>query len=175
VKVITNAKEPFIHGSIAQDQKFKSLGPTGAILIGLEAKCRKFGHIDMVRAVRPIYRVGRREEFGTQYGIDLDGVKTLKAKDGYAVGAITGRAGWWCNGFSLTFMRIKPDGNLDPSDSYESEWIGAREGDELVRVTGEGTPVVGIVGKVAGAGPETTALGLLFRGQEGFDPAAAKP
>jgi hypothetical protein len=161
-------KEPIILGSIEHDPKFKTVGPEGAILVGLEARFAKFGDTDIVRAVRPIYRVNGKEEFGKQFGDDLTGSVTLKAKEGYAVGGITGKAGWWCNGFSLTFMKVKPDGTLDPKDRYESEWVGFDGKGEVIRVMSDGPPVVGLVGKIVGK--ETTALGLLYKGQEGFDP-----
>jgi len=171
-KVYVGGAEPYIFGSIENDPKFKTVGPEGAILVGLEARFGKFGATDIVRAVRPIYRVNGKEEFGRQFGNDLKGSVALKAKEGYAVGGITGKAGWWCNGFALTFMKVKPDGTLDPKDSYQSEWVGFDGKSEVVRVTTEGAPVVGIVGKIVG--PETTALGLLYKGQESFDPDARK-
>jgi hypothetical protein len=167
-KIIGVEKEPFILGSIANDPKFKTVGPTGAILVGVEVRFGKFGATPIARAVRPIYRVNGKEEFGEQFGKDLTGSVTLQAKEGYAVGGVTGRAGWWCNGFSLTFMKVKPDGTLDPKDSYESEWVGSTGNEEVHRVMSDGPPVVGIVGKIVGT--ETTAFGLLFKGQEDFDP-----
>jgi hypothetical protein len=160
-------KVPFILGSI-RDPRFKTVGPEGGILIGLEAKFTKFGAHDIVRGVRPIYRVGDKEEFGKQFGGDLIGAVTLKAKTGYAVGAISGKAKLWCHGFSLTYMKVKSDGALDPKDSYESDWVGWNGSMPVTRVSGNGTPVRGIVGKIVGK--ETTALGLLFKGQEDFDP-----
>jgi hypothetical protein len=42
----------------------------------------------------------------------------------------------------------------------------------VFRVTSDGRPAVGIVGKIVGT--ETTAFGLLFKGQEDFDPKARK-
>jgi S1-C subfamily serine protease len=162
-------KVPYIFGSI-RDPMFKTVGPAGGVLIGLEAKFSKFGGSDIVRAVRPIYRVGGKEETGLLAGGDLTGAVKLKAKDGYAVGGMSAKADWWCHGFSLTYMKVKSDGTLDPKDSYESEWVGWDGRLDVVRHTGNGAPAVGLVGKIVGR--ETTALGLLFRGQEGFDPDA---
>jgi hypothetical protein len=166
-KVIAMGKEPYILGTI-DDPKFMTVGPGEAILVGLDARFEKFGTTDIVRGVRPIYLVNGKEVFGEQFGNDLSGAVTLKARAGYAVGGIVGKAGWWCNGFSLTFMRVKPDGTLDPKDSYESEWAGDDGTLDVFRVASDGPPVVGIVGKIVGS--KTTALGLLFKGQEGFDP-----
>jgi S1-C subfamily serine protease len=169
-KVIASGNAPTILGSIENDPKFKTVGPEGAILIGVEARFAKFGNTDIVRAVRPIYRINGKEEFGKQFGEDLTGAVTLKAKEGYAIGGVTGKAGPWCNGFSLTFMKVKADGTLDPKDSYESEWAGFDGKSESTCIKSDGPPVVGIVGKIVGR--ETTAFGLLFKGQENFDPDA---
>jgi S1-C subfamily serine protease len=171
VRSVPMGKEPSILGSI-RDPEFKTVGPPGAVLIGLEAKFNKFGAHDIVRAVRPIYRVGGNEEFGEQFGNNLTGAVTLKAKDGYAVGAISGKANLWCHGFSLTYMKLKVDGTLDPKDAYESEWVGWNGSMAVTRVGGDGTPVVGIVGKIVRT--ETTALGLLFKGQENFIPSRGR-
>ncbi|HEY1191112.1 MAG TPA: hypothetical protein VGE74_25990 [Gemmata sp.] len=165
-------KEPHILGSIEHDPKFKTVGPEGAILIGVEARFEKFGSTDIVRGIRPIYRANGREEFGEQFGSSLNGSVTLKARPGYAVGGVTGKAGWWCNGFSLTFMRVKPNGTLDPRDSYESPWAGFNGQGEVTRVLSNGPPAVGIVGKIVGT--KTTAFGILFKGQENFDPTAGR-
>jgi hypothetical protein len=69
-------------------------------------------------------------------------------------------------------MKVKGDGTLDPKDSYESEWVGWNGEMSLSRSSGGGTPVVGLVGKIVGT--QTTALGLLFKGQEAFDPDAGR-
>lgn len=169
VKAEDRGKEPYIFGTI-RDPRYKSVGPAGGVLIGLEAKFTKFGDRDIVRAVRPVYRVGDKEEVGPLTGADLDGALKLKAKEGYAVGGMSAKAEWWCHGFSLTYMKVKADGTLDPKESYESDWIGWDGPVPVARHTGEGLPALGLVGKIVGR--DTTALGLLFKGQEGFDPNA---
>jgi S1-C subfamily serine protease len=171
-KAIGLGPEPFILGSIEHDPKFKTVGPDGGVLIGVEVRFAKFGGTYIARAVRPIYRANGTESFGQQFGDDLTGAVTMKAKAGYAVGGVTGKAGWWCNGFSLTFMKVMPDGTLDPKDSYEGEWAGFNGKADVFTVTSDGRPVVGIVGKIVGT--ETTAFGLLFKGQEAFDPGVKK-
>src|SRR5262249_46016995 len=152
-------KVPTILGTIEHDPKFKTVGPPGAILIGVEAHFEPFADRVIVRGVRPIYRVSGKEEFGEQFGNDLSNSFTLKARDGYAVGGITGKAAWWCNGFSLTFMKVNPDGSLNPADAYESPWAGYNGPSAVVKVMSGGAPAIGIVGKIVGN--KTTALGLL--------------
>jgi hypothetical protein len=110
-------------------------------------------------AIRPIYRTDKQEVLGEQHGTDLNNVVTVKAKDGYAVGGMTLRTGLLIDGLSLTFMRVK-DGKLDPTDSYESDWIGNRNGGRETPLKGDGTPVIGIVGKANDK--DCVGLGLVF-------------
>jgi len=166
--VVPLGKEPYIFGSIEHDPKFKTVGPEGATLVGLDVRFAKFGATDIARAVRPIYRVNGKEEAGKQFGNNFAGAVTMRAKAGYAVGGMTCKAGWWCNGFSLTYMRVKANGTLDTKDSYEGEWAGFNGESDVFKVLSDGAPVVGIVGKIVGT--ETTAVGLLFKGQEGSGP-----
>jgi len=67
----------------------------------------------------------------------------------------------------VTFMRVKGD-RLDPTDRYDSEYVGSDEKKPLTRLGGDGTPVVGIVGKTNAR--DLTGMGLLLKGQEGFTP-----
>jgi len=123
------------------------------------------GRTDIVRAVRGIYRVKGKEVIGKQFGDNMRCSITLKAKDGYAVGGMTAKSvNFWCNGFSLTYMKVKGDGTLDPTDSHESEWYGYNGPSNISTVKSDGTPVIGIVGKTFGA--ETSSLGIVFKGQE---------
>src|SRR5262249_48934831 len=126
---------------------------------------------DIIKAVRPIYRVGNEEKFWDQRGKRLDRFETLKAKAGYAVGAMTYKH--WTNfdGMSLTFMKVKADGTLDPKDSYESDWVGWKGNARSGKIDGEGKPVVGIVGR--GTANELNGFGLLFQGQT-FDAPTKK-
>src|SRR5207237_10519770 len=62
-------------------------------------------------------------------------------------------------------------GKLDPADRYGSEWVGWNGGVPAVRVESDGTPVVGFVGRANDK--DVTGIGVLFRGQEGFDPIVA--
>jgi hypothetical protein len=109
--------------------------------------------------------VNGKQESGEIVGLDpTDGVRLL-AREGYAIGGMVGKAGWWCNGFALIYMKIKPDGSLDPKERYESEWVGwFGEDQDMIRTVGGGRPVIGLVGKIVGS--QTTALGLQFQGQE---------
>ena len=151
----------------AFDPEFKDVAPEGGMLIGFEIGLGKFFDRDMIRAAKPIYRVGDQETFGVQRGTQLNKVVTVKAKEGYAVGAIAVKHGLGFDGMSITFMKVA-DGKLDPKDSYESEFVGTDEKKPTTKVDGKGTPVIGIVGKTNDK--DMTGMGLLFKGQEGYEP-----
>jgi len=151
----------------AANPEFKDMTPEGGLLVGFEIGFGKFNKIEMIRSVRPIYRVGSKEVLGEQHGTQLNNLVTLKAKAGYAVGGIAVRHGLGFDGMSLTFMKIL-DGKLDPKDSYESEYVGTTENKVPTKLGGSGTPVIGIIGKSNDR--DMTGMGLLFKGQEGYEP-----
>jgi hypothetical protein len=70
-------------------------------------------------------------------------IVTIKAKPGYAVGAMAVKHGGGFDGMSVTFMKVAGD-KLDPAASYESEFVGSDENKKPTKVTGNGVPVVGV-------------------------------
>jgi hypothetical protein len=159
-------RQPTILGG-ANDPEFKDAAPEGGLLIGFEIGLAKAFGRDMVRSAKPIYRTGDMETSGEQRGTQLDNVVTLKAKDGYAVGAISVKHGLGFDGISVTFMKVVK-GKLDPKTSYESEYVGSNEKKNLTKLGGDGSLVIGIVGRTNAK--DMTGMGLLFKGQEGYEP-----
>jgi hypothetical protein len=145
------------------DKESSDKAPEGGYLVGVEIGLGKFGPNDVVRAARPIFRVGDKDSTGTQFGTQLDRVVKVVAKPGYAVGALKIKAGLTVDGFSITFMKAA-DGKLDPKDSYESEWIGGKGGGAPVNVGGDGTLVVGLL--VRASDKDATGLGLMYFGEK---------
>jgi hypothetical protein len=139
-------------------QEFRDVTPPNGALVGFEVGLGKFINNDVVKAVRPIYRVGEKESLGEQYGTELTRVVKVVAKPGYAVGAIHVRSGLGLDGFSITFMKLT-DGKVDPKDNYESEWIGGPGGGGPVQI-GDGSLVVGVL--LRGNEKEVSALGLIY-------------
>ncbi len=117
----SNGETELIAGAF--DPVFRDYGSEGAFLVGFELGLGKFFNNDVIGAARPIYRSKTGDTLGTAHGSSKD-TKTLQAKEGYAVGAITVRSGLTIDGISLTFMKISGT-KLDPKDSYESEWFGS--------------------------------------------------
>jgi S1-C subfamily serine protease len=141
------------------DREYHDVGPEGSLLVGLEIGLGTFINYDVIRAVRPIYRGGGKETFGKQRGTELDCIVKVVARPGYAVGAISIKSGLGLDSLSITFMKVV-DGKLDRLDTYESERIGGPGGGGPVKVGGDGSPVVGIVGKENDQ--HATGLGLLL-------------
>lgn len=142
----------------------RDIAPQGGLLVGFKVGLGPAFGTYMVQAIRPIYRVGDKESLGKQCGIAPKNALTAKAKPGYAVGAITVKAGLIANGFSVTFMRIDRD-RLDPSDSYESDWLGDDTGGGAPkRLGGDGRWVVGVVARQQGG--KCTGIGLLYERPE---------
>jgi hypothetical protein len=102
---------PTIAGG-GQAPAFKDLAPDKGFLIGLELGLVKNENEEFIKAVRPIYRVGDKEQFGKQFGTHPSHPTIVKAKKGYVVGAITYRSGLNFDGCSLLFMKFE-NGKLD--------------------------------------------------------------
>ncbi len=142
----------------AFDPVFRDQAPAGGVLIGLNVGLGKFINNDIIAAVQPIYRTPMGEVLGQAHGNNFSRLVRIKAKDGYAVGGITGKAGLTMDGFSVTFMRVAGDA-LDPADQYRSDWVGGRGGGRETFLGGGNRPIVGIVGKANAR--DCTGLGLL--------------
>lgn len=133
-------------GGAFADQLFDETPPEGALLIGFE-----FGEMavfakPVIGYVRPIFLTAKGERLGNEYGKRPDKTRVVKAKPGYAVGAIKAAGGGMMHGISLTFMKLIPEqGMLDPNDSYESKWSGYDE-EHAQRLDSNRAMVVGVAG-----------------------------
>ena len=167
-KKLAGASESKIYGG-AVDPDFSDLAPEGGFLVGFEVGLKLSFGSDMIRAIRPIYRVGDKESFGEQHGDPAKNPITLKAKPGYAVATITIAHFLYFDGMKVTYMKVV-DGKLDPKDSYVSDYVGANEDNPrgLLKVEGGGLPVVGIIGKCNDN--DLTGIGLLFKEMDKPEP-----
>jgi hypothetical protein len=143
---------------------YEDQAPEGGLLIGFELGLGKWGKDDIVNSVQPIFRTAKGEVRGKMHGGHDGRTVTVKAKEGYAVGAVTVRAVLITDGVRVTFMRVNGN-SLDPGQSYQSENIGSltKSSDRVQTLGGSGASVVGICGR---ANDASRALGLLLRGKE---------
>jgi hypothetical protein len=161
-KIPEDRKSP-VFGGVA-GSAFVDVAPEGSILVGFEVGLEKLKFSkteeDLTRSLRPIYRNAKGEETnGPDQGSEFKRTVTMKAKPGYAIGALVIQAGHGLDGLQATYMRLNGD-SLDPKDSYESECVGRKTTDPNT-AGGNGVPMVGIIGKKT---PEhCTGLGVVFK------------
>jgi hypothetical protein len=139
-------------------EPYEDVPKGGALLVGVEVTYGKFGASRTVKTVRPIFQTPDGRVAGTTRGVPGEDLVRVVARPGFAVGAVTIKAGLGVDGMSVTFMEIQ-GGRLGPDRSYDSEWLGGMGGGEKTKLAGSGAPVVGIFGKVAD-GPDSTFNGL---------------
>jgi hypothetical protein len=71
------------------------------------------------------------------------------------------KAGVGVDGLGAVFMKVKADGKLDPTDSYDSPWAGSPLDGSQVKLDGGGAPAVGIAGRTGGRG--LTGFGIVTK------------
>jgi hypothetical protein len=130
------------------ENAFRDLPQTPAYVVGFDVGYGEFVGNTVIWAIRPIYQTPAGRTPGMAAGVAKQGTKPtrVEAKPGYAVGAISVRAGAGIDGFQVTFMQIEGD-RLNPEKSYKSAWLGGRGGFGPRELGGDGTPVVGIFGR----------------------------
>ena len=120
----------------------------GGILVGFEIGLGAVPDTAVVNYMRPIWLTPRGERFGTAYGRTANPIRTVKARDGYAIGGIVMKSGGAIEGLCFTFMR-RGDRHLEADDFYVSDWYGEptrKPPPEDLR-SGGGGFVIGLFGK----------------------------
>jgi hypothetical protein len=126
-------------------------------LVGLSASVKHIFGRDAISSIQGIYQSGRKQLPGPQHGKVNGKPVSIVARPGYAVAGIIAHGGDRLDGFRVVFMRIKGRG-LDPSQTYESDWVGGQQGSVPIHLGCDGNPVVGLFG---GAGDWVDGLGLV--------------
>jgi hypothetical protein len=137
---------------------YEELPEDGALLIGFSATYGRFGRNATIKTICPIFLMPTGRVGGIMHGVPGEGLVRVEAQPGYAIGAVTIRAGAGVDGLSVTFMEIRENG-LNPERAYESEWLGGAGGHTTATLGGTGAPIVGIFGKTAST-PRSTFNGL---------------
>lgn len=145
-------------------EPYEEIPKGGGLLTGFEVTYGNFGGNPTVTTVRPIFSTMAGRLLGATHGNPGEGVIRVEAKPGYAVGAVTIKAGAGVDGMSLTFMQIR-DNKLNPKQAYESQWLGGLGGEAKMTLTANGEPIVGIVGRTAEGASTFNGLGLVTIGQ----------
>ncbi|OYV86712.1 MAG: hypothetical protein B7Z73_11280, partial [Planctomycetia bacterium 21-64-5] len=153
---VASAGDTQVLGGGSSDPMFRDQAPEGGLLVGLDVQIGN--PFNSVQLVTPVFRNARGEEVvGRQHGQQRQKAAGARAKEGYAVGGIIVKAGLLVDGLSIVFMRVKGDA-LDPSDSYESEWLGGMGGNAKTKLAGDGRAVIALIGRYKGT--ELMGIGL---------------
>jgi hypothetical protein len=135
-----------IVGGVAGRDTFEEIPKEGGILIGFMYSTTGQGRYPC--AVQPIFLTSSGEKKGKPYGVPDRGtvIKTVKAKPGYAVGAIYTRGGLGFDAFQPIFMKMTDKG-LNTDDKYEGDYVGGKGGSDGT-LGGDGNFIVGLHGKI---------------------------
>lgn len=128
--------------------------PSGATLVGCSVNVAIYHEtptspmLRIVKSLRPIYRTAQGDQvsgelLGSSGGFQQ---RTLVARPGYAIGRVIANGGRRLVGFRLVYMRIMEDGRLDPSDRYESSWVGGHTPYPDMVIAGDGRKITGLRG-----------------------------
>jgi hypothetical protein len=128
------------------DFAFQNVPDDGSIMVGMQVTYAPFFNHDIIKSVRPIYQ----KQDGTRYDGPVFGNPTqvgerVVAKEGYAIGGATIKAGMGIDGLQLTFMEIGSEG-LNPNKTYLSKRLGGYSGTGAPTFVNDGRPIIGIAG-----------------------------
>jgi len=125
-------------------------------LIGLRLRFEKRDTTLVINAIQPIYHTAIGRRFGGRAGLGDGPPVDVVARDGYAVGALVSGGAASPGSLQVVFMRVTPQGRLDPNDAYRSQWYGPGGGD--LQVTTEARLSVGLAGRMSSS---LQAVGLV--------------
>ncbi|HEY1186832.1 MAG TPA: hypothetical protein VGE74_04200 [Gemmata sp.] len=152
-------------GGFFAGKDYRDAPPAGGVLIGFRYGLRKYNNDhDIVSYLQPIYLTPHGEKTGLGVGKAPAKPLTVKAKPGYAVGAVKTSGGGLMGAYGLVFMKIQGKG-LNPNDKYESPVMGWDRGLRGGRTSGDGRPVVGVYGKWSTDGADVCSIGVVVPGK----------
>ena len=129
---------------------FRSENPEGKPVLGFQYTMGRWMSWTAPQSLEPLYDRAQTHRGG----------ETVLAREGYAVGAIRVDADQFVTAVQVVFMRLLPDGRLDKTDSYTSQWIGEPSEKSPQTLGGTGAPVLGVYGRRAAI---LDAVGLMLQ------------
>ncbi|HEY2413161.1 MAG TPA: hypothetical protein VGI40_13005 [Pirellulaceae bacterium] len=129
---------------------YHSQPAAGSVLVGLRLTTDHGNPRFGICSIQPIYENKDGRLDGDQLGEPGATAIDIEAKPGYAVGAVVGSAGTRITALKLIFMRRTKSG-VDPNDSYESRWAGARRSEAETQLGGDGKAIAGLNLKIGPA------------------------
>lgn len=135
-------------GGFSMKDLYTDVPAEGAVLVGFNLSMGKFFNNPTIEGLQPIYMTEKGEQLGPMLGKEGGTAARVQAEKGYVITKIRVRAGGNLDGIGLTLTRLVGT-KLVAEDSYESEWVGAREGGGETIIETKGGLPVGITGKKA--------------------------
>ncbi|PHS13739.1 MAG: hypothetical protein COA78_06515 [Blastopirellula sp.] len=120
-------------------------------VIGIRYSQGSWGATKTLAELEPIFDRSAKPKGGR--------TQTVLARDGYALGGINVNATKYVHAVRLLFLKIKPDGSLDPDNRDITDWLGIPESSDTQSILGNGKPVIGF--KVR-KGAILDSVGLVF-------------
>jgi hypothetical protein len=144
--------------------RFQHVPGEGGVLTGFRYTEKNYSGHPIIGSLTPVYLTPQGEVDGPTFGRADAPVKSVMAREGYAVAGIIPVSGHRLDGFSVVFMRIKDnEPALDPKSRYVSEHVGGRGGGKANASCGDdGRLVVGICGR---SGGDVDSAGLILLGK----------
>jgi hypothetical protein len=132
--------------------------PAGSPVIGLAWSLDEWGGETALGNLQPLYQRDEQpeREFHREPMIEW-------AREGYVLGGLTVDANNYVNGVKATWVK-RNGGQLDWTDTYESNWLGEATGRPTRDLGGEGTEVIGIALR---EGLVVDSVGLILKPQPG--------
>ena len=127
---------------------FRYVDPAGRAVIGFRYGLGHWAGKAAVSSLKPLYDRAASGEKNTFF-----------ASKGYAVAGMEVVAMGQISVVRAVFMRLTPQGDLDPADSYKSDWIGESTTDPPRLIGGTGERVIGVYGR---GGAIIDAMGLVL-------------
>jgi hypothetical protein len=135
-------------GGFSMREPYTDIPAEGGVLVGFKLAMGKFINTPTIEGLQPIYMTEKGEKLGAMLGKDTGTPARVQAKKGYVITKIRVRAGGNLDGIGLTLTRMVGM-KLMTNDTYESEWVGARQGGGETTIETKGGLAVGISGKKA--------------------------
>ena len=137
---------------------FRNLWAQGSIMVGFDIAYAGSGEQMSIAAIREVLWSTTGKTISAWHGDPNNRtVLHIGAKPGYAVGAVKVSADSNIDGLTVVFMKFNGT-QLDPRDSYESDYYGGAGGREST-IAGDGSLIVGIYG-MASTAPNGTVSGF---------------
>ncbi len=116
--------------------KFRKVSPDNKPVTALKITTGEWAGAKCINEFEPVWDQSLQND-----------ANTVVARDGYALGAVHVEAKKFVYALRFEFMRVAEGGQLNPEDSYLSDWFGTRGQAEEKILTGNGRPVIGFFGR----------------------------